>query len=57
MKVGDLVKMRLGYSAPGSVIKLCNLGERHTPYAKVMWSDYGEGLEKVRDLEIINESR
>ena len=57
MKVGDLVKMRLGYSAPGIVIKLCNLGERHTPYAKVMWSDYGEGLEKVRVLEIINESR
>ena len=57
MKVGDLVKMRLGYSAPGIVIKLCNLGARHPPYAKVMWSDYGEGLEKVRDLEVINESR
>ena len=57
IKIGDLVKMKRGYSAPGIVIKLCSLGERHTHYAKVMWSDYGEGLEKVRDLEVINESR
>ena len=58
MKVGDLVKMRLGYSAPGIVIKLWSVDDPvYRNYAKVMWSDYGEGLEKVRDLEIINESR
>jgi hypothetical protein len=59
MKVGDLVKMRLGYSAPGIVIKLWSIGDPvpWRNYAKVMWSDYGEGLEKVRDLEVINESR
>ena len=57
MKVGDLVKMRLGYSAPGIVIKLWSVDDPvYRNYAKVMWSDYGEGLEKVRDLEIINES-
>ena len=58
MKVGDLVKMRLGYSAPGIVIKLWNIDDPvYKNYAKVMWSDYGKGLEKVRDLEVINESR
>jgi len=66
MKVGDLVKMRLGYSAPGIVIKLWSRDVSmssdgtvpvYRDYAKVMWSDHGEGLEKVRDLEVINESR
>ena len=58
MKVGDLVKMRLGYSAPGIVIKLWSVDDPvYRNYAKGMWSDYGEGLEKVRDLEVINESR
>jgi hypothetical protein len=58
MKVGDRVKMRLGYSAPGIVIKLWSVDDPvYRNYAKVMWSDYGEGLEKVRDLEVINESR
>ena len=58
MKVGDLVKMRLGYSAPGIVIKLWNIDDPvYKNYAKVMWSDYGKGVEKVRDLEVINESR
>ena len=58
MKVGDLVKMRLGYSAPGIVIKLWNIDDPvYKNYAKVMWSDYGKGLEKVRDLEAINERR
>ena len=58
MQVGDLVKMRLGYSAPGIVIKLWSVDDPvYRNYAKVMWSDYGEGLEKVRDLEVINESR
>jgi hypothetical protein len=50
--------MRLGYSAPGIVIKLWSVDDPvYRNYAKVMWSDYGEGLEKVRDLEVINESR
>ena len=60
MKVGDLVRMRLGYSAPGIVIKLMDIphtGTGHRLYAQVQWSDYGKGLEKVRDLEVINASR
>ena len=58
IKIGDLVKMKRGYSAPGIVIKLWSVDDPvHRNYAKVMWSDYGQGLEKVRDLEVINESR
>ena len=59
MKIGDLVKMRLGYSVPGIVIKLWCIDDPAPwrNYAKVMWSDYGKGLEKVRDLEVINASR
>ena len=60
IKIGDLVKMKLGYSAPGIVIKIMDIphtGTGYRLYAQVQWSDYGKGLEKVRDLEVINESR
>ena len=58
MKIGDLVRMKRGYSAPGIVIKLWNIDDPvYKNYAKVMWSDYGKGLEKVRDLEVINDKR
>ena len=40
------------------MIKLWNIDDPvYKNYAKVMWSDYGKGLEKVRDLEVINASR
>ena len=57
MQVGDVVKMRVGYSAPGVVAKLIDFhqeaqGFRH--YAKVLWSDHGMGLEKRRDLRVIS---
>ena len=57
MRVGDLVKTRMGYSAPGIVIGLIRFpqeSEGFREYAKVMWSDYGLGLEKRRDLVVIN---
>ena len=60
MEVGDLVKMRVGYSAPGIIIEVTNLSKEESifpSYAKVMWSDDGLGLEKLRDLVVMNESR
>jgi hypothetical protein len=57
MKVGDMVKMKVGYSSPGIIIEIVDIPEekegfRH--YAKVLWSDYGMGLEKRRDLEVVS---
>ena len=59
MKIGDLVKMKRGYSAPGIVLEIVD-SHRHQEkrrWARVLWSDYGKGLEKLRDLEVINASR
>lgn len=52
MKIGDLVKLRLG-SEPGIILSL----ELQEKWARVQWPDYGPSLEKTRDLEVINESR
>ena len=49
MKVGDLVKMRLGYSSPGVILSF----ELQGKWARVHWSDYGPALEKIRDLEVL----
>jgi hypothetical protein len=57
MQVGDMVKTRMGYSAPGIVIELIRFpqeSEGFREYAKVMWSDYGLGLEKRRDLVVVS---
>ena len=57
MQVGDMVQMRLGYSAPGIIIEMVDIPEEDTgfrEYAKVMWSDHGLGLEKRRDLEVVS---
>ena len=52
-QVGDLVKMKRGYSEPGIVmdIQYLNTGV----WARVLWPDYGLGLEKRRDLEVISD--
>ena len=59
MQVGDLVKMRVGYSSLGIVVKT----RETTPiqpvrYIKVYWSDVaGCSVEAQTRLELIHESR
>ena len=57
MQVGDMVQMKVGYSRPGIIVEIVDIpeekeGYRH--YAKVLWADYGMGLEKRRDLEVVS---
>jgi len=54
-RVGDLVKMKRGYSAPGILLKIISSGEHL--WARILWSDDGPGTEKIRDLEVISECR
>ena len=61
MKVGELVKMKRGYSTLGLVIKISetNLGK----WVRVLWSDdyfsdhQPTTLERYRDVGVINENR
>ena len=53
MKIGDMVMMRAGYSCPGVILSF----ELQEKWARVWWSDYGLALEKIRDLEVIDEDR
>jgi hypothetical protein len=53
MNIGDLVKMKHGYSQSGVILEFRQEGK----WVMVHWPDYGPGLEKVRDIEVINESR
>ena len=60
MQVGDLVQMRIGYSAPGVIIEVTNLSKENSifpSYAKVMWSDDGLGLEKIKDLVVVSSTK
>ena len=63
MKVGDLVKMKRGYSEPGLFIEIVMTKARsgsHAPtecWVRVLWPDHGLGMEKLSDLKVINESR
>jgi hypothetical protein len=58
VKVGDLVKMNRGYSEPGIVVKVMDITPiQPVRYIKVHWSDAGFSVEKMRDLEVINETR
>ena len=58
MKIGDLVKMNRGYSEPGIVVKVMDITPiQPVRYIKVHWSDAGFSVEKMRDLEVINETR
>ena len=61
MKTGDLVKMKLGYSAPGVVVSFRTVlaAQDHRPEyrrVRVLWSDAGMGSELEKDLEVISPS-
>jgi len=54
MEVGDMVKMKRGYSPPGLVIEISetNLGK----WVRVMWPDHQQtSLERHRDVEVAND--
>jgi len=55
MKVGDLVRMKRGYSAHGVVIDIRTKGilVQDGAWVKVLWSDAGRGSELMKDLEVI----
>ena len=62
MKVGDLVKMKWGYSPIGVVTKVSypadHIVDVDPPQmASIVWPDIGKSREKAADLEVINESR
>jgi hypothetical protein len=62
MKVGDLVKMKWGYSPIGVVTKVSypadHIVDVDPPQmASIVWPDIGKSREKAIDLEVINESR
>lgn len=59
MKIGDLVKMKRGYSVPGLITHMSNELKPGTAwvYITVEWPDEGRSLEKSRDLWVINEHR
>ena len=52
MKVGDLVKMKRGYSSVGVVLSIQQarrFRERAVQWVRVLWPDHGQGLEKKRE--------
>ena len=56
MKLGDLVKMKRGYSPVGIVVetKHTNLGR----WVRIMWPDSSyPNMERQSDVEVISESR
>ena len=64
IRVGALVKMRLGYSEPGILLELIwnhpledlddvVFSDQPPKWARILWADEGMGLEKVRDLEVV----
>ena len=59
MKVGDLVKMRVGYSSPGIVVKTIDTTPiQPVRFIKVYWSDVGaHSVERLTKLELIHEGR
>jgi len=62
VKVGDLVKMKWGYSPIGVVTKVTypadHIVDVDPPQmASIVWPDIGKSREKAIDLEVINESR
>ena len=61
MKIGDVVKMKLGHSSPGVIIEFVE-GERHAEellkkwqWVRILWAGEGMGLEKSRYLKVISE--
>jgi len=65
MKPGDLVKMKQGYSALGIVVStpdcdaLARTQSEIDPvrWVRILWSDHGRGVEKERDLKVVDEAR
>lgn len=58
MKVGDLVKMKCGYLMPGLVLEIGSHNKAGFPrWVRVLWAVDDTGIEKERDLEVVNESR
>jgi len=57
MKVGDLVKMKRGYSVPGLITHMANQLKAASSwvYITVEWPDAGHSLEKSSDLEVLSE--
>ena len=60
MKIGDLVKMKRGYSSHGVILDISEAPDRRAwalsrGWVRVLWSDEGPSLEKERDLEVISE--
>ena len=55
MKPGDLVKMKRGYSPAGIVLQRSDRAPDafSNRYVLVLWPDDGKSMEKVRDLEVI----
>ena len=54
MKVGDLVKMKRGYSQGGLLIEFVEVDPAvKYRWCRVLWPDVGNSMEKVRDLEKI----
>ena len=54
--VGDLVKMKRGYSPTGIVVEIITR-DPHPSWLRILWADDGMGMEKARDVEVVNESR
>ena len=60
MKPGDLVKMKRGYSKPGVILAVPSSSLSsllRNEWVRVLWPDYGQGLEKERDMEVVNDQR
>ena len=61
MKIGDLVKIKAGYSPVGIVVGFfddsADLGPRPPKKVRVHWTDVGYTREHPEDLVILNENR
>jgi hypothetical protein len=66
MKVGDLVKMKIGYSSHGVILHMdepmgsgrphivgANRATTRSPWVQILWSDAGKSNERMKDLEVI----
>ena len=60
-QIGDLVKMKRGYSEPGLFIEFVMTKARKGSWprecwVRVLWPDHGLGMEKLRDLKVVQGS-
>ena len=60
MKIGDLVKIKAGYSPVGIVMGIiddsASLRPKPPPRIRIYWTDVGYTRERPEDLVILNES-